>query len=210
MLNKMFITRILFFIIGINFIALGVSLTAKVELGTSPISAIPYALSLYFKFLSFGNWVILFNILLIFMEVILLQCKINFLNISSQLILAFIFGYLIDLYIFILNYNFPGYYFAKLSLLILGCAIMAFGAYFEIISNTSMLPGDAFILSISVITKLDFGKIRMLSDLCMSIIAVLICIVLNGDFFEIREGTLIAALITGSMVKAIMSLTTKH
>ena len=48
-MNKL--KRYLLFLVGLFINALGVSLITKASLGTSPISSIPYVLSLNFKFI---------------------------------------------------------------------------------------------------------------------------------------------------------------
>ena len=53
--------RYLIFIIGLYINSFGVAFITKAGLGTSPISSIPYVLSLNFK-LTLGNYTILFNI----------------------------------------------------------------------------------------------------------------------------------------------------
>ena len=50
--------------------ALGVSLVTKASLGTSPISSIPYVLSLNFPF-TLGNFTIVFSILLIVLQILI-------------------------------------------------------------------------------------------------------------------------------------------
>ena len=61
-MNKL--KRYILFLIGLFVNALGVSLVTKASLGTSPISSIPYVLSLNFPF-TLGNFTIVFSILLI-------------------------------------------------------------------------------------------------------------------------------------------------
>ena len=39
----------------------------------------------------------------------------------------------------------PSTYLTKLVVLLIGCLIIAFGAYFEVIADVVMLPGDAFV-----------------------------------------------------------------
>jgi len=95
--------RVGIFIVGILLIAFGVALTAKASLGNSPISAIPYSLSLYFPMITFGTWVILFNLILVIIECILLFRKISMLNIAIQTVLTFTFGVFIDASMFILQ-----------------------------------------------------------------------------------------------------------
>ena len=59
------IKRYFIFFIGLFFNAFGVAFTTKALLGASPIAAIPYTLSLIFPRFTMGNYVIVFNILLI-------------------------------------------------------------------------------------------------------------------------------------------------
>ncbi|MDE6177512.1 MAG: hypothetical protein K2F71_08255, partial [Paramuribaculum sp.] len=56
--------RYLFFTISLFFIAFGVSLITRALIGTSPISSIPYVLSLHSP-LSMGVFILLLNIVLI-------------------------------------------------------------------------------------------------------------------------------------------------
>ena len=65
----------LFCAAGLILISFGVALTTKAGLGTSPISAIPYSLSLIIPGLSMGTWLILFSIALVLIEIILLKGK---------------------------------------------------------------------------------------------------------------------------------------
>ncbi len=58
-MNKL--KRYLLFFVGLFINALGVSLITKASLGTSPISSIPYVLSLKFP-LTLGNFTIIFSI----------------------------------------------------------------------------------------------------------------------------------------------------
>ena len=64
-MNK--VKRYLIFFIGLFVNSLGVSLITKANLGTSPISSIPYVLSLNFSF-TLGNFTIFFSIFLILLQ----------------------------------------------------------------------------------------------------------------------------------------------
>ena len=69
-MNKL--KRYLLFLVGLFINALGVSLITKASLGTSPISSIPYVLSLNFKF-TLGNFTIFFSIFLILLQILILR-----------------------------------------------------------------------------------------------------------------------------------------
>ena len=64
--------RYLIFLLGLFLSSLGVSLVTKADLGTSPISAIPYVLSLKFP-LTLGQFTIAFSLLLIFLQLLILR-----------------------------------------------------------------------------------------------------------------------------------------
>ena len=69
-MNKL--KRYIIFLIGLFVNSLGVSLITKANLGTSPISSIPYVLSLNFP-LTLGNFTIIFSLLLIFLQLLILR-----------------------------------------------------------------------------------------------------------------------------------------
>ncbi|MGM9567810.1 MAG: YitT family protein [Clostridia bacterium] len=193
--------RYIIFFLGLVFVALGISFTTKAMLGTSPISSIPYSLSLVLPQLSLGNWTILFNALLIIIQWILLKKDAKKIELLLQLVLTFIFGYVIDLTMFCISALNPVHYIAKVLVMCFGCVILAFGVYLEVLGDVVMLPGDAFARVIAKITKKEFGTIRMISDTTMVIIAAIICLVELHALVGVREGTIFAALTIGNIVK---------
>ena len=64
--------RYLIFLVGLFISSLGVSLVTKANLGTSPISSIPYVLSLNFS-LTLGNFTIIFSLFLIALQLMILR-----------------------------------------------------------------------------------------------------------------------------------------
>lgn len=59
---------------------------------------------------------------------------------------------------------------------------------------------------IAKITHREYGSIRVLSDISMTVIGALICLTFLQRLLGVREGTIIAALIVGNIVKWM----TKH
>ena len=167
----------LIFSLGLLLNSFGVAFVTKGSLGTSPIASIPYSLSLIITQLSLGNWTIIFSILLIVIQIILLKKETNKLEIFLQVIISFIFGYFIDFSMLLLKNYAPTLYLAKLFSLVLGCCIIAFGAYFEVIADVVMLPGDAFVRAIAKVTSKEYGNIRVISDISMTVIAGILCFI---------------------------------
>ena len=70
--NKNILLRSTLLITGLFFLALGISLSVKADLGVSPISCVPYIYSLVTS-LSLGEVTIIFNGLFILMQIALLR-----------------------------------------------------------------------------------------------------------------------------------------
>lgn len=138
---------------GLLLNSFGVGLVIKGLLGTSPIASIPYSLSLIITELSLGNWTIIFSLILIVIQVILLKKETKKFEIFLQVIISFIFGNFIDSSMWCLKNYMPSSYLIKLFSLVLGCCIIALGAYFEVIADVVMLPGDAFVRTIAKVTN---------------------------------------------------------
>ena len=64
--------RYLIFTIGLFVSSLGVAIVTKADLGTSPISSIPYVLSLRYP-LTLGEFTIIFSIVLIILQLIIIR-----------------------------------------------------------------------------------------------------------------------------------------
>ncbi len=74
-------------------------------------------------------------------------------EIVIQIILSFAYGYLTDFSLFLLKGLELNSYPIKLIFLLLGCIVLAFGVYLELLGDVGMLSGDAFIKAIAIVTK---------------------------------------------------------
>ena len=186
---------------GLILISFGVALTTKAGLGTSPISAIPYTLSLILPGLSMGTWLILFSIVLVLIEIILLKGKMPARSWISQLLISFPVGWLIDAAMWLLTPFNPELYLVKVLAVILGCVIIALGAYLCVSASLLVLPGDGFVQVLAQVTGKSFGGVRVISDTTQILIAAVLCLIFLHALVGVREGTIIAAILVGSIVK---------
>jgi len=193
--------RYIIFFIGLLLNSFGVAFVTKSTLGTSPIAAIPYSLSLIIPRLSLGNWIIIFNLLLIIIQTVLLRRDAKQIELILQVGISFVFGYFIDFSIMCLQRFQPEMYGFKILFLLTGCVILAFGAYLEVIADVVMLPRDAFVRTIAKLLHKEYGGVRIVSDVSMTVIAGALCLIFLHKLSGVREGTIIAALITGNIVK---------
>ena len=205
-MKQHYVRRYLIFIVGLLLNSFGVAFVTKAALGTSPIAAIPYSLSLIIPKLSLGNWTIIFSLFLIVIQIILLRKKAKKIELLLQVGISFVFGYFIDLSMLCLNAFSPQEYAVKLLSLFVGCVIIAFGAYLEVVADVAMLPGDAFVRAIAKVTRKVYGNIRVMSDVSMALIAGILCFICLHKLLGVREGTIIAALITGNIIKIFVKI----
>ena len=191
--------RYLVFLIGLFINALGVSFITKAALGTSPISSIPYTLSLGFS-PTLGQFTIVFSLLLIVLQLLILRRRFQKIQLL-QIPVSILFGYFIDLTMVMLFFVEPQQYLSKMLSLLTGCIILGFGVYTEVLANVVMLPGEAFVKSVCTAFHTDFGITKVCFDAGMTICAGLISLLLFSTVNGVREGTVIAALIVGLIAR---------
>lgn len=191
-------SRIIFFILGTAFNAFGITLITKAYLGTSPVSSLPFVLSLGLP-PSFGTLTFVFNMLFLAGQVIILRkafSKIQFLQIPVTIV----FSMLIDLFMSFFEQFKPSNYFYSVLLLILGCMVMAFGITLTIAANLIMTPGNAFVNALAGQIHKSYGTVEIYFDCTLTILSVIASFVLFGKFRGVREGTIISAFLIGSFI----------
>ena len=198
-MNKL--KRYVIFLIGLFVNSLGVSLITKASLGTSPISSIPYVLSLSFPF-TLGNFTIFFSIFLILLQLLILRKNFKLEHVL-QIPVSVVFGYFIDLTMLLFAWVNPQAYIMKIIYLLIGCLILGFGVYMEVLADVVMLPGESFVRAIVLTWKTNFGTTKVCFDVSMSVIAAILSFVFTGRLNGVREGTIIAALLVGFIARVL-------
>lgn len=201
MTKKEIARRYCVFLAGLIFVSFGIAFVTKATLGMSPIAAIPYSLSLILPQLTLGNWTIIFSLLLIALQIIMLRRETNKAEILIQLVITFAFGYLIDLAVLLVSAISPHMYILRMLLLLGGCCVLAFGAYLETVADVAMIPGDAFVRALVKVSRKEYGTVRMISDVTMTLVAAALCLVFIHRLEGVREGSIIAAILIGNLIR---------
>lgn len=196
-MNKL--KRYLLFLAGLFVNALGVSLVTKASLGTSPISSIPYVLSLNYP-LTLGNFTIIFSIFLILLQLLILRKNFKIENVL-QIPVSIAFGYFIDLTMYMFFWVDPQNYVVKLISLLAGCVVLGFGVYMEVLADVVMLPGESFVRAIVQTWNTNFGTTKIIFDSSMTIMAGVLSVLFFGKLNGVREGTIMAALLVGFIAR---------
>ena len=199
--------RYLIFAAGLFISSLGVSMITKGDLGTSPITSIPYVLSLNLP-LTVGGFTVLFSLFLILLQLLILGRRFQP-EYLLQIPISFLFGWFIDLTMAMLFFIQPQSYPTKLIYLLMGCLVLGLGVYLEVRADVAMLPGESFVRSIVLTWHTDFGTTKVIFDVSMTVIAAILSLCFIRQVNGVREGTIAAALLVGIITRLLSRLLPK-
>ena len=181
------------FLVGLFINSLGVSIITKANLGTSPISSIPYVLSLNFP-LTLGTFTVLFSLILIAIQLLILRKDFR-LEHWLQIPISVAFGYFIDLTTAMMENIHLTTYPAQMGFLLLGCVVLGLGVYIVVLPNVAMLPGESFVRAVCITWKKEFGSTKIVFDVSMTLMAAALSFFFVQELEGVREGSIIAALL---------------
>lgn len=207
-MNNDFIKRYSISTLGLIVVALGVGVSIKSNLGTAPLSCVPTILSLNFSSISVGMFTWGFNLFFILVQALILGKKVSW-NLLIQVIPIFIFGYLVDGAIWLVDAieSPASNYFVQILLSLAAVVLTAIGIRLEVIGRGWMLSVDSTINLIHTTTGANFSYVKVGIDVLMVVITAILALVFfgyvsgNGSTVVIREGTLIQAILTGLCMK---------
>ncbi|HJJ36492.1 MAG TPA: DUF6198 family protein [Methanocorpusculum sp.] len=193
-----YFSKILFFIAGVYFMGLGVALSVTANLGTSPISSLPYVLSQITPF-TMGTMTVAMNIVFIVLQILILrkQFKLWYL---LQLPGLLLFSAAIDLNNYLLSGIVPEAYWLQFLIMLLGCVVLGFGIALLLKADIFMMPGDFLVKVISDKTGRNFGRLKVCFDVVLVVISVTVSLIFLQQVVGVREGSLVAALTIGFIV----------
>ncbi len=181
--------------------AFGIVFITKAALGTSPISSVPYVLSLATPF-SFGTYTFFLNILFILAEMALMgrsRVRAKRVELLLQLPVVLVFSASIDFSMFLMRDFAPQTYLEMLISLVAGCAILAAGIGWAVKADVTMNPGEYLVNVISKRFRHAFGSVKLCFDTTLMTLAILLSLLFMCTVAGIREGTIVSALLVGPM-----------
>src|SRR5574344_2457413 len=199
--------RYLVFVITLFIMALGVSLSIRANLGSSPISAPPYVLSkMPSAIMTMGEFTICMHVIFILIQILVLRKNYEKIQLL-QLAVGFLYGFYTDLTMWMTQPfqwgNTTTDYIIRFVQLVLGASLLAYGIAIEVRCNVLLLAGEGLPSSISKAFKWDFGNVKI----CTDTLLVGIAVVFSFSFFGswrwdmIGVGTLFSMIAVGAMVR---------
>lgn len=194
------------FITGQYLQAFAIALMALTSLGVTPISSVNYVLSIH-SALSFGEATFIFNLVIVVLQLALVAgrhgTKKERIEILLQLPFLLVFSAFIDLNMLLLSHLPQGNYAWRMGLLLAGCVIQAVAVVLEVRSNVVIMPPEGFVKFAARRLNKNFGLVKVIFDISLLCIALAISLFMSGTISGIREGSIIAALTTGTLAAFI-------
>lgn len=198
--------RLVVYIIGLFLLSLGVGFSIQANLGVSPVSSLPYALSLITS-LSVGTMTFVANLLFIACQ-LAFGSKLTKKDIFIQLIVSVLFGIFMDsaLALITIILPMPQSIIMRLLYLVISLFIIAFALLLYFTAQLPLMSYDALTYAISKRFKLAFGKAKITGDLVNVAFSATLCLLFIHSFGSIGIGTFIAAYFIGKIVGVVMTM----
>ena len=197
--------RYLLLLAGLSIMAFGVAFSIKASLGTSPISSVPYVVSLFAP-LTVGTATIVMHCVFILLQILILRRNYHPIQLM-QLPVAVFFGYLTDFGVWAVRGIHCSTYWQQWIVCLIGILLVAAGVSLEVKAGVVVLAGEGVVLAIcKVLPKIKFRYMKVGFDVTLVVIACILSFTFTGHLQGVREGTVAAALLVGLIAKQIGKL----
>ena len=177
----------------------GVAFGTRPGLGTTAISSAPYVINQICP-LTFGTWTVIFNLSFMLLQMLILGKRYRWIQLL-QLPAVAVFGMFIDLGMYVTSFWTPQFYILRVAETFLGAAVMAAGITALLLAELVYVPGDGLVRVIAEVYRFNFGKVKIFFDCSLVLLAIVLSLVFCHHLEGVREGTVLAALSVGALVR---------
>lgn len=201
----------LLWVFGVVFVALGVAICSKADLGVSMIAAPAFVIWERLQLLSVGATEYLIQGLLLVILFVAVR-RFNW-RYFLAFVVAVIYGYTLDLFLWLLgDVTFDGI-FIRWIMLIVGDIVTALGVACFFRTYMPLQVYELFVAEIADRFRLDINKTKWAFDISLFVVSVLLAVLLFGDvltfdwssivsssFHSIGLGTLVTTVINSPII----------
>lgn len=208
--NKRTITnRLICYFVGLFIMTIGIALSVKSDLGVSPVSSIPYTLTVCWG-IEMGKATILFHCVLIAIQVLILRKNFK-LKSLLQLPVGIVFGYFTT-FCNSLADRLPSTdnFFIRICMILISVVLVAIGIFMYLPADIMPLAGEGVMQAVSDTLKIEFSKVKVAFDVTMVIVSLITCLIVLQTLGSVGVGTVIAALMVGIVLGQIKKLWAKR
>ena len=189
--------RLGIYLVGLVVLAFGITLAVNSNLGVSPVTSLPYVVSLVLH-VTLGTCTVIVYTCYIFLQMILKGGKFQP-ALLLQLVFSTVFGYLVDATKLILGNFIPATYFGQLAMLAASIVLISFSLVLYIDVKIAPMPPEGLVTCIADKLGKPFPKIKTLFDCASVLVGLTLCFLFLGKVAGIREGTIVTALLVGKL-----------
>lgn len=197
--------RTLIYIFGLFLMTIGISFSIKADLGVSPVSSIPYTVTLITG-IEMGKATILFHIVLILLQIIILKKDFKMISLT-QLVVAVMFGYFTTFSNYLMTFlPAPEDFVLRLFFLLISIVFVAIGIFLYLPPDVMPLAGEGAMQAVSQKSGIAFPKVKVAFDITMVLISGVTCYFVLHGLGSVGVGTVISAVLVGTVLSFIMRL----
>lgn len=191
-----FLRRVLQYAGGLVVMAMGVVLMKRVNLGISPITAVPAAVSAITPF-SLGNMTIFLHALCVVGQILVVK-RVTLKSLLTMLV-GVPFGYIIDGLMWLFDPG-PMGWALRIVLLIVGLALSGLGVLLVVGSDLMLPAPDELSHTISQVYRKKLSNVKIISDAIYVAVAVAVDLIFSHRVFTVGIGTVLSVLLVGRFV----------
>lgn len=188
--------RLMMYFTGLFIMTAGIAISVKSDLGVSPVSSIPYTLTIVWG-IEMGKATILFHCILVLIQICILRKDFKCKNLL-QIPVGVVFGYFTTFCNFLMTFvPTPHHIIVRLLMMLISVILIAFGIFLYLPPDIMPLAGEGAMKAISDTLHVDFAKVKVAFDVSMVTLSLLICLVMLHKLGSVGIGTVIAAVLVG-------------
>ena len=199
MREKLKPSRLAAYVAGLMLLALGIAASIRSDLGSSPVSSVPYMVNLTTG-LEMGLATIVWQTFLVLLQFIILGRDFKP-WILLQLITGFLFGYCNTFACWIFSlFPAPQSMIMRLVFTCIGFAVGGFGVWLYSSSDVINMPSEGIVVVIAQKLGKPFHIIKIFFDVTSVIVSGSCCLIFIRSLGSVGIGTVIIAVMLGTMV----------
>jgi len=200
-----FFARLFVYLLGLLLTAFGAVFSINAGLGISPVSSLPYVLSLIFD-TYIGIFIALLLILFLFFQFLILRWDFKPIQLL-QILSSVLYGFFVDIARLIVGDLFIPSYFGQLLMLTISITLLSCGIFLFITANLIPLSAEAFVHAlVQKFPKLPFYRGKMMMDSTIVTLSIITSLLFLGGLYGVREGTVLSAIFVGRLIPYVRKL----
>ena len=193
-----YLIRGLVYLAGLLILAFGVTFAVNSNLGVSPVTSVPYVISLLLN-VSLGTCTTVVYCIYILLQIPLQGGKFQP-ALVLEIVFSTIFGWFVDGVKLILgDFCLPGYV-GQIGMLAISIVLIALGLFLYINVKLVPMPAEGLVTCIADKLGKPMSTIKTLFDCGSVVVSSTLGLIFLGRLMGVREGTVITALLVGKLV----------